>query len=438
PEDAVPEDAVPEDAVPEDAVPEDAVPEDAVPEDAVPEDAVPEDAVPEVMDVSEWLPCELGLVHPYGERRVARLVRTSLALTRRFPATLEALRRGEIDEERAEAVVDLLEPLDQALAARVESDVLPGAAGQTPARLRAALRRRIDRLDAHARERRHRRARAAADVRWWPTEDGMARLVADLPLAEAAACGTAIDAWARQVRDGGDDRPIGQLRSEVFRDLVLRPWVRRPAIGVTLVVHATLSALGGGDEPAEVDGHPVGASQCRALLAEVGALGLERPDGGTLEFAVHDRAGDLVAVGTRRAVERGARGQGLRRPPDTPHYRPRAGHRRFVAVRDRRCRHPHCNRRVGRTDLDHCTPWPAGATGCDNLCCLCRRHHRLKTHAPGWRFRLLPGGRLEVTTPSGVTRVTDPPRVVDAPPVRAGAPPGGTAGADPPTAGCPF
>jgi hypothetical protein len=92
---------------------------------------------------------------------------------------------------------------------------------------------------------------------------------------------------------------------------------------------------------------------------------------------------------------------------------------------------------VGRTDLDHCTPWPAGPTGCDNLCCLCRRHHRLKTHARGWRFRLLPGGRLEATTPSGVTRVTDPPRVLDDVPVPAGAPPRDVTGSDPP-AGCPF
>ncbi len=394
-------------------------------------------AVPEVMDVSEWLPCELGMVHPYGERRVARLVRTSLALTGRFPATLDALRRGEIDEQCAEAFVDLLEPLDAALAARVEADCLPRAGGQTPAQLRGALRRRIDRLDAAARERRHRRARAGADVRWWPTEDGMARLVTDLPVAEAAACDRAIDAWARLLRDAGDDRPIGQLRAEVHRDLLLRPWERRPAIGVQLVVHVGLSTLRGGDEPAEVDGHAVSAAECRALLAGVDALGLQRPEGGTLEFAVHDRAGDLLAVGTRRAVERGAGGPGLTRPADSRGYRPRTGHRRFAAVRDRRCRHPHCSRRVGRTDLDHCTPWPAGPTGCDNLCCLCRRHHRLKTHARGWRFRLLPGGRLEATTPSGVTRVTDPPRVLDDVPVPAGAPPRDVTGSDPP-AGCPF
>jgi hypothetical protein len=92
---------------------------------------------------------------------------------------------------------------------------------------------------------------------------------------------------------------------------------------------------------------------------------------------------------------------------------------------------------VGRTDLDHCVPWPAGTTGCDNLCCLCRHHHRLKTHARGWRFRLLAGGRLEVTTPSGVTRVTDPPRVLDDVPVPAGVPPTDVTGSDPP-AGCPF
>ncbi|WP_439957974.1 hypothetical protein [Modestobacter italicus] len=45
----------------------------------------------------------------------------------------------------------------------------------------------------------------------------------------------------------------------------------------------------------------------------------------------------------------------------------------------------------------------------DNLCCLCRRHHRLKTHAPGWRYRMSPDGTLHVTTPSGVTRTTRPP-----------------------------
>jgi hypothetical protein len=48
-------------------------------------------------------------------------------------------------------------------------------------------------------------------------------------------------------------------------------------------------------------------------------------------------------------------------------------------------------------------------TDCANLCCLCRRHHRLKTHASGWFFRLDADGALLVTTPSGVTRISRPP-----------------------------
>src|SRR3954451_24979857 len=48
---------------------------------------------------------------------------------------------------------------------------------------------------------------------------------------------------------------------------------------------------------------------------------------------------------------------------------------------------------------------PGGGLGC----CLCRRHHRLKTHAPRWQFTLTPDGVLSVTTPSGVPRATRPP-----------------------------
>ena len=36
-------------------------------------------------------------------------------------------------------------------------------------------------------------------------------------------------------------------------------------------------------------------------------------------------------------------------------------------------------------------------------------HHRLKTHAHGWRFQLDADGTLHVTTPGGTTRTTRPP-----------------------------
>jgi hypothetical protein len=70
---------------------------------------------------------------------------------------------------------------------------------------------------------------------------------------------------------------------------------------------------------------------------------------------------------------------------------------------------PGCRRRAGRCDLDHGTSYrDGGPTACWNLCCLCRRHHRIKTFARGWNFELLPDGRVTVRTPSGVSRLTRP------------------------------
>jgi len=98
------------------------------------------------------------------------------------------------------------------------------------------------------------------------------------------------------------------------------------------------------------------------------------------------------------------------RPPATTAYEPTDPQRLFVKTRDRRCRFPNCGQRVGWADLDHVIAHAnGGETCCENLCCLCRSHHRLKTFARGWRFVMDDDGTLHVTTPSGITRATRPP-----------------------------
>ena len=78
--------------------------------------------------------------------------------------------------------------------------------------------------------------------------------------------------------------------------------------------------------------------------------------------------------------------------------------REQVTVRDRTCVFPHCRRPARRADLDHIQPHAGGGpTSASNLACLCRHHHRSKTHA-GWRYRSDPDhpGHHLWTSPTGV------------------------------------
>ena len=103
------------------------------------------------------------------------------------------------------------------------------------------------------------------------------------------------------------------------------------------------------------------------------------------------------------------------RPRDVDRYRPSDPQYEFIRTRDRGCRHPGCSARAAWADLDHVLPHACGgATSCDNLCCLCRRHHRLATFARGWTARMDPDGTYTVTTPTGMTRTSRPPGMITA------------------------
>ena len=326
------------------------------------------------------------------------------------------------------------------MVAEVEALALGWAlAGETPRRLQERVAAALIAVDEAAADRRRRQAERAGDVRVRPTADGMSDLVAGLPTPVAVAGRETVDEYARMAKADGDQRPIGQLRAQVLAELILRPWdTSREPVTARLTVLAPLpaGASGGGggggfpvpgaEDAASVDGAPITAGQLRELLDQLDALcpgGLQAPSGGSLDIDLTDPVtGALRATVTRAELERLAR-RGCRdhprrdcgcpvldRPPPVDRYGPSPGQRRFVRARDRTCRHPGCRRPVRWTDADHVRAHAEGGpTDCRNLCSLCRRHHRLKTHAPGWRFGVTPDGVLSVTTPSGVTRTTRPP-----------------------------
>ncbi|RBY97974.1 HNH endonuclease [Blastococcus sp. TF02-8] len=373
-------------------------------------------------EVSETFVPELALVRNCTEVEAENLAAESIVLVNKLRGTWTALYEGRLDVRKMRAMVDLLAGVRQEIIDQIEQQVLPAAETLTVPLLRQRVRRLLAKLDADALDKRREEAARSANVTHRPTGDGLGQVVIDLPVARSAACVDAIDQYAQMLRADGDTRPIGVIRAAVAADLILRPWdTTRPPVTAKLVIHAPLASLherGTTPQPgAEIDGEIVTAAECRELLEELDFLGVaDGPTGGSVHLAIEDpTTGRLRALATPRELRRAAarcdcKGPGLRAPRATPGYRPTAELRRFIQVRDRHCRMPGCRRRPGRLDIDHADAYAdGGATSCDNLCCLCRKHHRIKTFAAGWHFELLDDGRLIVRTPTGVTRHTDPP-----------------------------
>ncbi|CAN7202797.1 DUF222 domain-containing protein [Mycolicibacterium frederiksbergense] len=93
--------------------------------------------------------------------------------------------------------------------------------------------------------------------------------------------------------------------------------------------------------------------------------------------------------------------------PAEPRYRPSTALTAFVRMRAMTCSFPGCNRAAHRCDLDHLTPWPAGATHPGNLGPLCRLHHLIKTFG-GWTPTAQPDGTTHWRAPTGHTYAKAP------------------------------
>ncbi|WP_175527165.1 HNH endonuclease signature motif containing protein [Blastococcus tunisiensis] len=426
----------------------------------------------QVPGVSEFFADELAMIGNCSRTAATTLAEHCLLLTRVLTATWAALADGRLDWPRARALAAELaaaaREVEPGLLAQVEAAVLPRAHRLSIRGLQAAARTELLRLDPAAADRRRKRATRDADVTVRPLPDGMAELSVFLPHPMATTIHQTLDRYARMAKADGDEHRIGQLRVGVLYDLITRPWdTSRAPVTATLTVLAPLGTLrtgaaghdacafghlpadhrtGTGEtpadgcaggcgraEPAEADGQPITAAHLRDLLEQLDALcpgGLQAPAGGALHLALTDPvSGRLRATVTHAELERlarrgcpehpdGATRNGtetcdcpvLDRPSPVDRYRHTPAQERFVTTRDRTCRHPGCHNRAAWADLDHVLAHAdGGATACENLCCLCRRHHRLKTHATGWTFTMTDDGTLTVTTPSGVTRTTRPP-----------------------------
>lgn len=100
-------------------------------------------------------------------------------------------------------------------------------------------------------------------------------------------------------------------------------------------------------------------------------------------------------------------------PADVDRYRPSTIQRNWVMGRDRTCRFPGCEQPATQTDIDHIeeynheSPEDGGKTAVDNLQCLCRHHHNLKTNRV-WRASTTDGIEVMWEGPEGQKFTTKP------------------------------
>ncbi|MCX8527800.1 MAG: DUF222 domain-containing protein [Candidatus Nanopelagicales bacterium] len=349
---------------------------------------------------------------------------TARLLTGPLTGTLAALSDGSITAFHARAIADEARRLssadgDAATFTRdcglVEARVLPRAHSLTVGATRRFARAAVLRVDAEGQERRRAVARKTIDVHMYAEDDGLAVLLARLPLAEATRVHAALDGAARHAFEEGG-ATLGQRRAQALilavcgdasaaessptdasavRLSALRTSAAHPSatgVDISIVIEAG-ALLGITDLPATITGalggpNTISAAAVRELLAD-----------------------PAIPTSLRRLLTDPVTGHLLDRGRTT--YAVTGVLRDFLAARDITCRHPGCTRPAARCQVDHAIEWAdGGSTDTANTGLLCIRHHQLKTHG-GWQIiESRPDGSCTWQSPGGRTYDVDPPPLV--------------------------
>ncbi|MDT5146150.1 MAG: hypothetical protein QOC58_795 [Mycobacterium sp.] len=324
-------------------------------------------------------------------------------LDTRLPSVAALLAEGKTDWRTVRLIItrtelvteELVAKLDRSLAARIGS-----WQGWSQQRIVNAVDAAVRILDPDAA--RERRAKAEQDrhIGINAQDNGMAEIYGSVAAAAATAFDRRLSQLAREVC-AADPRTMDQRRADALAALTEgrrlecmcgQPGCprraadrgpadeRRGAQVVINVVASDYTVFANTSHPGYLEGHGViDAEQVRSLA---------------------DAASVLIADPVTSPVE------ALR-------YQPPAPLERFVRCRDLTCRFPGCSRPAVACDVDHTVPFnhqnPAagGLTVAENLKCLCRQHHRLKTFG-GWRDKQLADGTVVWVSPTGRTYRTAP------------------------------
>ena len=345
-----------------------------------------------------------------SEASVSGLIDIGLALEHELPLTRAAFTVGDIDLAHVRVIVAAVVNVDPVVIADVEQQLVDAAMSSTPVRLRHKARRWIAARDPKGERERRRRRTEDRDVRTEQLGDGVARLDGILPAVGAQTLAMRLREMSKSVC-GFDPRTFSQRRADALVALAdgsgeLRCACGRPDCAVSG------RAIGTPRKPLIQVG--VSLDTLLKLREYPGFLsGAGAVDADLARDLAKDGRWELLVAAADAALQPNSETNS-----QTTTYKPTAALDRWIRARDAHCRFPGCNVSAAMCDIDHTcafrpdAPDEGGLTERENLACLCRRHHRLKTDADNgrnsWRVRQIGCGRLEWTAPSGERIITTP------------------------------
>jgi Domain of unknown function (DUF222) len=367
-------------------------------------------------DEHDFMPSYLAPVLRLSPRSAARRYEMARTLVGSLPVALAAMRAGDLEPHRAQQIVDEVPAADLGVCAAVERALFPRIVDTASTRVGALARRAVAGADPGAVATLAQRAVKGRFVFAGPSGlPEVMRFEAEVEAGKGRLVWAAIEELAAGYLKEQVAATIDQARADAFVDLLLAN------AAVSTVVDLALPAGFATDQEStdqhSTDQHITGQAK-RDGAQESGPGAVVRPLAGLPAVGVLDqRAGTL----TREMIEQivfdpDTVFRRLVIDPDTgwlvdagaTTYHPGRHLARIVRKRDLHCRFPGCATPARFCDLDHVIPFPVGLTVLANLACLCRRHHRLKTHGH-WSLTMSPVGVCTwVDRRTGVVHTTEP------------------------------
>lgn len=361
------------------------------------------------------------------------LVEQCRMLVNHHEPVMASMEAGKLSWRHATTIVDECVGVPADSVTQFEQDLIETAERSTVPKLTRKARGLREILHPEAAPVRKTRAAAERRVILETETDGMAWLSAYLPAEQACGIYNRLDAGARGLQTPEEPRTLTQLRADVFTDLLTHTCAGNIDTGtgfrgIGATVHIAVPALTlldqlpGADNNDRTDfgsdAHSGGSrpggefrSRCEPSAGDPGGTSKQG------DYAVLEGYGPIDpktaarlaghAPSFTRILTHPEEGTALSIGRTT--YRPPKHLQDWVRIRDKTCRHPGCNRAAMATEIDHTTPWhQGGCTSHDNLCCLCKRHHLLKTQGH-WDYMQPEPGTIKAISPAGKTYTTRPP-----------------------------